>query len=85
MAKFYRTSDIRELVENKIDEAGKIIIRDKESTPDQINRWISEIRIFQKYCYELLEEMDEVDRLDDIEMAKWREQQKAKAGESSDP
>ena len=82
MAKLYYTKDIRELVEKKIDEAGHIIVRDKEATGEQIDRWIREIRIFQKYAYEMLEEMEDADIQDDAEMAEWRAKKTAEAGDN---
>lgn len=59
--KYYTAEEIRELIDNKIDETGKAIVRDKSLTQEDILGFISEIRIFQKYAYEMVEELIEAD------------------------
>ena len=74
MAKLYWTKDIKQLVDKKVDETGSLIIHDKEITREQAFRFIDEIRIFEKYAYEMIEEMEEADRKEEEETAEWKAQ-----------
>lgn len=77
MAKLYWTKDIKKLIEDKIDRDSGAIIRDKDLSSERVTRFVNEIRVFQKYAYELIEEMEEADRKDDEREAAWKAKQEA--------
>jgi len=54
---YYTVEEIKGLIDNKIDETGKAIIRDKSLTQEDILGFVNEIRIFEKYAYEMVEEL----------------------------
>ena len=72
MAKLYWTKDIKKLIEKKIERDSAVLVNEKDMSEERLFRFIRDLRIFKNYAYELIEEMEEADRKDDEEMARWK-------------
>ena len=72
MAKLYWTKDIKDIFEKKIEEAGACLINDRSISEESLLRHIREIRIFQKYASEIIEDMEEADRLEEEERERYK-------------
>lgn len=84
MAKLYWTKDIKNLIDKKLKEDSSDLVNNTDSTELELAHHIYELRTFKKYAYELIEEMEELDRKDDEEMARWKAEQAAKKEQTDD-
>ena len=83
MALLYWTKDVRKLIEEKLKADAANVVLDDYLSEEKRNKFINELRIFQKYANELLEEMEDRDEEDDLEKAE-REARKAAEREAAE-
>lgn len=82
MAKLYWTKDLKEVINEFINESSMALVNDKNIIEEKAARYIQELRIFRKYADELIEKMEEMDQKDDEEMAAWRAKREAEEAEA---
>ena len=82
MAKLYWTKDLKEVIDEFINENSISMVKDDAVSEEKVARYARELRIFRKYADVLIEKMEEMDRKDDEEMAAWRAKREAEEAEA---
>ena len=85
MAKLYWTKDIKNLIDKKLKDDGAELVNDPDIPELELAHFVHELRVFKKYAYELIEEMEQLDREDDEEMARWTAERAAREQEEKEP
>ncbi len=65
MSKLYWTRDIKEILDNKIDETMRTLLADKKATDQDIVNVVRATRTLRTFCDEIIAEMEEMDRQED--------------------
>ena len=78
MAKLYFTREIVFEIEDMIKQNMLTVFNDKSLSDEEVNRHVSELRIFKKYADKLVGRLKELDRLEDEEIKAYEARQAAK-------
>lgn len=65
MGKVYWTTDVKEILDNKIDGVLRDMLANKEATDQDIVNTIRITRVLKTFCDEVIDEMEEMDRQED--------------------
>ena len=65
MGKIYWTTDVKEILDNKIDGVLRDMLANKETTDQDIVNTIRITRVLKTFCDEVIDEMEEMDRQED--------------------
>lgn len=83
MPKLYWTKDIEKLFENKLTERVMAAVNDDDMPLTGVTAEVGEVRCLRYFLNQIIDDMKEMDRKEDEEMAAWRaERAKAEAGDS---
>lgn len=80
MGKYFKTEDICEIIDNKLNRIEKEIMCDSSLTGDSLLKEIEGYRLLKANLYSLVNDLRDEDDKYDADMAAWRAKQEAKNG-----